>query len=722
MADRTDRGSLPFIDLDVRRDGEQGTVDPVNARVALLFQVHEWRRLGVLAFGWSDDALNVATGWPPHPDVQERLARLNIPVQMFVADDGALKRAFDRVYGPENDRGEPRFGEVALRLGKLDEAALEEALAYQRHHGGRLGQILTGLRHLTFWDVAEIVAAQRRLPLVNLLTEMGPIGGVPWHLMPREFWFRHHIVPLEDDGQVLRVAVEDPDTPGLHALTGLGRIVMPVVTGRRDIVGILGARYAHDDLAHSREALAASTPHYSAQRLLTPCQTAVLVALAAAVGAGLWRNSSLTLIVLSSLRLLTYAVMVTYRFWFVQKATGQAREATVSQEELQELNDWTLPTYTVLIPIRDEVAVLPTLARAVEALDYPKDRLDVKLLVEQDDYRTIQAALRGDLASYIEIVPVPPDEPRTKPKACNYGLQRALGEFVTIFDAEDIPDPDQLKKAVALFRRADRRIACIQAKLSYFNRDQNLLTRWFTAEYAVWFDLYLPALQASGHPIPLGGSSNHFRTEVLREVGGWDPFNVTEDADLGIRLHRAGYRTEVMDSTTYEEANSEFVNWVRQRSRWVKGYLQTWIVHMRHPVSLYRQLGFRGFWSFQMSLLGTPLMFLLNPVYWLLTSLWFATQWAFIGHLFPVGIYYIGMLNLLAGNFVFAYLSAVACARRGDWELVKYAILSPLYWSMMSLGAWKAFIQLVLRPSHWEKTAHGLMRGQAVDMMGGRAG
>ena len=231
---------------------------------------------------------------------------------------------------------------------------------------------------------------------------------------------------------------------------------------------------------------------------------------------------------------------------------------------------------------------MPRLVRDINALDYPRTRLDVKLLCEEDDDETIARIRAMDLPPHFHLVVVPDSQPKTKPKACNYGLQLATGDFCVIFDAEDRPDPDQLKKAVIAFGRVPSNVVCVQAKLNHFNQDQNLLTAWFANEYSMHFELVLPAMGAAESPIPLGGTSNHFVTSMLRELGAWDPFNVTEDADLGIRLHREGYRTAMIDSTTLEEANSQVPNWIRQRTRWNKGYIQTWLVHMRNPFALLR--------------------------------------------------------------------------------------------------------------------------------------
>ena len=524
------------------------------------------------------------------------------------------------------------------------------------------------------------------------------------------------MVPIKRDGSHITVAVTNPfDTGGQEMLSRKsGGRVSAVITGHRDILHVLDYQYRERNLQVSRTFLMRRNPDDSATRTVTRAQKVAAVLILAIVAAALILQRTLTVSVISSALVCVYSILVLHRIWIIRKGTIANTELAFTAEQIAEIKDTDLPTYTILIPARDEASVLGVLTEALSRLDYPKDRLDVKLLLEDDDVDTITAAQKANLPGFMEIVVVPAADPRTKPKALNYGLQRARGQFVTIYDAEDLPEPTQLKKALLAFKQGNENLACVQAKLSYFNVEQNLLTRWFTAEYSAWFNLLLPALHYAALPIPLGGTSNHFRTDVLRQVGAWDPHNVTEDADLGIRLHKAGYRTAVMDSLTYEEANSDFVNWIRQRSRWIKGYLQTWLVHMRHPIQLRQQLGRRGFWGFQLTILGTPLMFILNPIYWLITSLWFMTHWGLIPHLFPPGIYYLGMINLLVGNFVFAYLNAVGSAKQGSWNLVPYAILTPIYWTMMSLASWKALLQLWTRPSHWEKTHHGLTNWSTV--------
>ena len=380
----------------------------------------------------------------------------------------------------------------------------------------------------------------------------------------------------------------------------------------------------------------------------------------------------------------------------------------VSHHELQELGDWR-PTYTVLVPLYREAEVVRNLVASLRQLDYPRDRLQILLLCEADDADTLDALWSARLTPPFEVVLVEPSHPRTKPKVCNLGLERASGRYLVVYDAEDRPEPDQLKKAVVAFRKLPRSVICLQARLAYRNPRTNLLTRLFAAEYGTFYDMLLPSLARHGLPVPLGGTSNHFRTAALRDLGGWDSYNVTEDLDLGMWIARRGWRVEVLDSVTWEEANSRLGNWLRQRSRWLKGYMQTYLVHMRSPLRLRRELGTRNFIAFQMLVGATPVAALVNPLLWGLTAAYLATGSSLIAHLFPSAVFYVGTVSMVIGNFVFIYYLVTGCMLLRQPGHAKWMLLAPLYWLLMSLAAWKAVIQLTVRPHYWEKTDHGLV-------------
>jgi cellulose synthase/poly-beta-1,6-N-acetylglucosamine synthase-like glycosyltransferase len=449
--------------------------------------------------------------------------------------------------------------------------------------------------------------------------------------------------------------------------------------------------------------------HCAATTLTRAQKIGLLVALAGVAGGAVY-DWVATLLVLNGVAIFFYVAHITYKLYLVWLSLDRGVEVSPAAEEMAAIPDEALPAYTILIPLYREAEVLQRLVEGLQRLDYPASKLDIQLLLEEDDAETIEAAKGMSLPPQFRCVVVPDGMPKGKPRACNYGLELSRGELLVIYDAEDRPERDQLRKAAAAFRSVGESVVCLQARLNYYNQRQNLMTRWFTQEYSVWFDLFLPGLTASGAPIPLGGTSNHFRTSVLRELLGWDPFNVTEDCDLGVRLHTLGYRTLMLASTTWEEANSALLNWVRQRSRWVKGYMQTYLVHMRHPWRLLQSLGPSGFWGFQMTVGGSVLCFLLNPVYWLMTALWFATHAAVISALFPPLVYGFGLACCFLGNFVFVYLAVAGCMQRGYHDLVKHAVLTPAYWLLMSIGAYKGLLQLLTRPHYWEKTQHGLFR------------
>ena len=386
---------------------------------------------------------------------------------------------------------------------------------------------------------------------------------------------------------------------------------------------------------------------------------------------------------------------------------GGARE-----RPLPRLPDEQLPVYTVMAALYREGRSVAHLLRALAALDYPREKLDIKLLLEADDRETQTALSRLDLPPNVEILFVPPSGPRTKPKALNAGLPFARGEMIAVFDAEDRPDPSQLRDALATFRRHGNEVACAQASLCIDNSADSWLACMFTAEYAGQFDVFLRGFSQFGLPLPLGGSSNHFKTAALREVGGWDAYNVTEDADLGFRLARFGYRAVMFSSTTYEEAPARAGAWLRQRTRWMKGWMQTWIVHMRSPRQLIRQSGLAGFFTLNLLVGGNVLTALAYPV--LIAACLLEIGLTAAGS-DAIEMFADPFAGLHVATIAAGYLSTVAVcliglARRRLFHHAWVLLLTPFYWACLSVAAWRALIQLFRDPYRWEKTEHGLAR------------
>ncbi len=457
----------------------------------------------------------------------------------------------------------------------------------------------------------------------------------------------------------------------------------------------------HTDLHYSRAAI----------QTLTLKQVFVCLVVLGILGVLFLLDWQKTLIGLVSLITAFYFLDLLFNLFLIRSAFKHNPEIKITPKQI-EAYDKAWPRYSIMCPLYKEWQVIPQFTQAISAIDYPKDKLDVMLILEADDRETIAKVASMKLPPYFRTIIVPDAQPKTKPKACNYALKRARGEYAVIYDAEDVPDPLQLKKSIVAFERLRKQnIICLQAKLNYYNPEQNLLTRFFTAEYSLWFDVILPGMHSINAPIPLGGTSNHFRVQDLKLLSGWDPFNVTEDCDLGMRLTKFGYRTMILDSTTYEEANSDVANWFRQRSRWIKGYIQTYLVHMRSPQEFLSDWNNPNLLFFQFIVGGKVLSLIINPIMWMTTIVYFAlraTAGSFIESLFIGPVFYIGMTALVVGNFMYLYYYMIGNAKREQWSLIKYCYLIPVYWLMMSLAAWKAFYQIMVKPHYWEKTVHGL--------------
>jgi cellulose synthase/poly-beta-1,6-N-acetylglucosamine synthase-like glycosyltransferase len=453
--------------------------------------------------------------------------------------------------------------------------------------------------------------------------------------------------------------------------------------------------------------LSSREPIFSARRVLTIGQTLFVFAMVTAVfGLFALAPRAMAAVLVIGLALFNAAAFLFKGWLALAGARTRARERASPSEA-------TLPSYSVLIPLYREASVVTPLLEAIKALDYPRDKLEVLLIVEEDDRETQDALSRHELSQQMRVVDVPAYGPRTKPKALSFALSYARGDLVAVFDAEDQPEPDQLKCAARRLLAEPGSVACLQARLNYFNARENWLTRLFAIDYCLWFDLLLPGLERLGAPVLLGGTSNHFRRDVLEAVGGWDPFNVTEDADLGLRIARKGFRVQTISPTTYEEAPPRLGAWLRQRTRWLKGYMQTWLVHMREPKRLWRETGTIGFTACQLFLLGTVLAGLFNPLLWVLSLLWLQGGEGFLSAEAGQTVLAFAPVSLILGNAVVIGLSMLAPLKRGWIDLVPWAVTVPVYWLLVSLAAWLALLELMIVPSYWAKTRHGITRFQA---------
>ncbi|MEL6373792.1 MAG: glycosyltransferase [Pseudomonadota bacterium] len=487
--------------------------------------------------------------------------------------------------------------------------------------------------------------------------------------------------------------------------------------GRREPAPFLASRPALDacrlhalqpQMVHEAgEGLRRRMPHQSAAHGLTWMQGSVLLMLLCAFIAVVVARPAVALPALSLSLTLVFAAIVWLRVaalvHFV--ATGAPEQHTRSPP----LADHQLPTYSVLVALYDEAEAVPGLIAAMGALDYPPEKLEVLALIEADDHATAAALAQVTLPPRLSVVVVPPGQPRTKPRALNYGLQLARGALTVIYDAEDVPQPDQLRRAAAQFADAASDVVCLQARLNTYNPNASFFARQFTLEYSSLFDALLPFIAQVRWPVLLGGTSNHFPTAWLRRIGAWDPHNVTEDADLGVRLARAGLRAQALASTTWEEAPECWSTWLPQRTRWLKGWMQTYGVHMRHPLRLLGDLGLWGFIGLQLQMAGLIAAALLHPLVYIAVPLWAWWVWgegSLDGFVATPSFAALVLGNVGAGLIAGIGLAWLAVIRRGRGWLVPAVWAMPLYWLMISLAAYRAVGQLISAPHRWEKTPH----------------
>lgn len=455
----------------------------------------------------------------------------------------------------------------------------------------------------------------------------------------------------------------------------------------------------------STELLWRTKPHYSAKLVLLGKQGFYLGLLTAFIIAGAITATSITFMILHSIISTFFFLAMLFRLLALVKIPCTENTRVLNAANASE----PLPTYTVLVAIYKEAPIVNQLIRELKKLDWPKSLLDIKIICEEDDFETLQTLSEKNLGLEFEIVKVPYSLPRTKPKALSYALAGARGDFIAVYDAEDRPHPQQLKAAYYAFKQLPQSVACLQAPLIITNISCSWISASFAMEYAALFRRTLPMLAARKLPLPLGGTSNHFKTNILKQIGGWDPYNVTEDADLGVRLYRRGYQSRTIDYPTYEDAPTNMKVWLHQRSRWYKGWLQTWLIAMRNPIETAKEMGWKSNLSFHLLIGGMLLASLSHP--FLLSYLIFITHTFVFEGFASLSTAQKILFSLDTINIIGSYAVFILVARSAmsPIERIKSGaswICTPCYWLLLSLAAWKAVIELKRQPFSWNKTPH----------------
>ena len=596
------------------------------------------------------------------------------------------------------------IGQILMELGELDPGDMVRAIAMSAREDVRFGDILlankmvseAGLfRGLSFQYDCDLVDLIRDPPDIRLIDQMGP-----------ENCLRTGTIPWKKIGTTTLIATSRPGdfAAAKSRFPAAFDDVMMVVAANSDVEQTL-LRLRDRILAKRAETRV--QPHDSCRNWNTGTMARLAAAFAIALLAGFIASPAGTLLFLTGWAIIALifntglkasAAWVNHRSARHGKVLFRSRRKHVSPPKL--------PKISIFVALYKEREIASRLVRRLNALNYPRELLDICLIVEQDDRVTQTALDRANLPAWMRQIVVPRAKLKTKPRALNYALDFAKGSIIGVYDAEDAPEPDQLHKVARRFAECGPDVACLQGILDFYNSRSNWLSRCFTIEYATWFRVVLPGLERLGFVIPLGGTTIFFRREMLESVGGWDAHNVTEDADLGVRLARHGFRTELLPTLTQEEANCHPWPWIRQRSRWLKGYAITWAVHMRSPKKLLADIGPWRFFGFQILFLGALSQFLLAPFLWSMWALFLGYHHPILDAVSPTGFYLLTCLFILSELITIAVgilaLDPVRHRRLWLWVPTLH-----LYFPLAAIAAYKGIWELIYKPFYWDKTTHG---------------
>ncbi len=594
-----------------------------------------------------------------------------------------------------------KIGEHLSESGLVSPEALERALLIQDNSGSMIGQILQAEGMISSYRFYKELAKFKNLPFVNL--EEYKVNLSVMIAEEKDDYKNMQFVPFDAVNKVVYIATTDPNDELLKYLDEKFNSYKIFITSPFDLLWCLQKRFNNEYSDEASEKLFDHMPDSSSKYIFKSIYMKGLIV--TALGAALYALTYKSFLIpfLYIMNIFFLLSMISKIFFFL---TGVRYKKELNKELRFKMDDKELPVYSILIPLYNEKEnTIARLLGSLRDLDYPKDKLDIKLIVEVNDSATIDIIKKLKPSHNHQIIKVPEKYPKTKPKACNYALHFCKGEFVTIYDAEDHPEPMQLRKVLTKFYSEDENISCVQARLNYYNRNENALTQLFSLEYSSWFDFILYGLQKLNVPIPLGGTSNHFRIKMLRSLYAWDPYNVTEDADLGVRLSLAGLKTAIVDSVTLEEAPINIKGWLKQRSRWIKGYFQTFIVHTRSPVRLYKTLGFGkslGLFFF----VGAPgLVYFTVPIVVTASLISMALNVEL-----PGALLWISYFNLKLA-IVVNLLIAVYVASANKWmDVMAGIVLFPFYWLLHCIASYEAVYELMIKPHYWNKTEHGVSK------------
>ncbi len=584
---------------------------------------------------------------------------------------------------------------ILLQKGLISIENLNEAKALQRRYRDRLDEVLLKEGFIKSEDLYDSLAEHFNLKYIDI--KKNPCDK---DLLLEEDFFKYakyKFIPWRKVGKIVFIAVVSMNDELFLYLKKQYRDGFRIIfTTPQNITTNIQRRYSETNLSIIKKELRVIDPKYSSYKLLSTKSKIVLVFVLGIIIFALIQFSTpaLRLILIGS-NIIFFSNIIFKMFLFFY-----GRKDKVENDSYKKIAEDSLPTYSILLPLYKEGLVVKNLLQSMRNLNYPKSKLDIILIVEQFDRQTIKFLNKENYDGLFKIICVPKSQPQTKPKACSYALKFAEGEYITIYDAEDRPETDQLLKAVDMFRKEGKKVACLQSKLHCFNFKESLIAFLFSVEYLIWFGVFLRGLENLNIPIPLGGNSNHFRTDVLKYMGGWDPYNVTEDADLGYRLAKKGYSTKMLNSITWEEAPINLKGWIKQRSRWIKGHMQTYIVHLRDSNKLKDDFGLFGVLGFHCFLALPVIAYFLQIL--VLSSIFLETQDTWVLFLKDFSIF--NMILWVALSVFLGFFAVI----KNKWKNVRflYVVFYPFYYCLHFISAIIALYQLIFKTHYWEKTAH----------------
>lgn len=602
---------------------------------------------------------------------------------------------------PASARQAPRLGEVLLESGALTEPQLTAALRDQRRQAAPLGEIVVGAGMVSRSAVTRALSNMHGTAILDL--ERMPPDPRLSHVLNADDCIDNKIIAWRKQGAVTIFACARPNNAA-ELLRALPREVQPAraaLADERQLERVIAARFpdALSKRAEERTPASESCRGWSAKKgallfaLLAGC---VLLGLIAPVGTALFWMATASLVINTLLKIACLVV------------AQHGSKPVTGFTHRPFSKEGPLPKISILVPLYKEANIAACLISRLRKLDYPAPLLEICLITEADDHGTRRALQQIALPQGMRAINVPVGALKTKPRAMNYALDFTSGAVIGVYDAEDAPDRDQLYKVARRFAATDEKLACLQGILSFYNPSAGWLARCFSFEYAGWFRIMLPGLQRLGLAIPLGGTTLFFRRDALISLGGWDAHNVTEDADLGIRLARHGYRCEMIETVTHEEANNRLWPWVKQRSRWLKGYAMTWCSHMRRPLRLWRDLGTWKFLGFQLLFLGTLVSFTFAPIlWWNMAYVFTGGAVPSVGGLNPTQMEWLAML-FVACEVITLGLFALAHSKLAHRPSLLWVVTLPVYFMLATLAAYKGLIEVLWKPYFWDKTEHGI--------------